>query len=134
MKRSRSKKPKVAFDTAVLLHALLLGDAKAQGLRQAWQTAACIPLINAAMAQDLMRALAYPGLKLNATQQHELLSDFLPFAEVVVEMRSRARPALLLARAADCLVSDCPAIRAAFARAKLAPCRLLGSEEFVFGL
>jgi len=134
MKRSRSKKPKVAFDTAVLLHALLLGDAKAQGLRQAWQTGACVPLINAGAAQDLMRALAYPGLKLDAGQQHELLADFLPFAEVVAELRSRARPALALARGADALVSDCAALHGAFARAKLAPCRLLGSAEFLASL
>jgi len=137
---------RVALDTGVLLHALLLSDDKAQRLRQAWQQGECVPLIGSASAQALMRALAYPAFKLDEAQQHELLADFLPYAEVVDEgvkkAAANALPTLLTARACglsiDALVSDCPRLRASFARGASRSgtglCRLLGSEEFLAAL
>lgn len=139
------ERPRVAFDTGVLLHALLLSDDKAQRLRQAWLDGACVPLVDAPSAQALMRALAYPALALDAAQQQELLADFLPYAEVVETPKSSRRagsPALLLAGAeaarADCLVSNCERLRSAFSRQfsrhESAHCRLLGSVEFLDSL
>ena len=148
-KRARAAgtdRPRVSLDTGVLLRALLLSDDKAKRLRQAWQQGSCLPLIAASTAQALMRALAFPGLKLSEAQQHELLADFLPYAEVVAEAtprsRSQAAPALLLAASAaarvDCLVSDCAALRASYGRAvsrsEKRPCRLLSSDEFLASL
>lgn len=155
MRASRGKtarlppRPRVALDTGVLLHALLLSDEKAQRLRRAWQDGACVPLIDAASAQALMRALAYPALKLSAAQQHELLADFLPYAEVVRAapgvrrgVRQDLAPALDAAEAKrlklDGVVSDCAARRARHAqrlsRAETVACRLLDSEEFLAAL
>jgi hypothetical protein len=141
-KAARAQPPRVALDTGVLLYALLLSDDKAKRLRQLWQGGACVPLVSAASAQALMRALAYPGLKLSAAQQHELLADFLPYAEVVGEAGTtlgRQFPAVLhLARMetarADFLVSDCAELRAKLARSRRPLCRLLGSEEFLASL
>ena len=137
--------PRVALDTGVLLHALLLSDDKAKQLRRAWLDGACVPLVDARSAQALMRALAYPVLQLEAAQQHELLADFLPYAEVVgtvVSARGTVSPAVQLAASdqarADCLVSDCEAARARFAkqfsRNERSHCRLLSSAEFLAGL
>lgn len=119
--------PRVALDTGVILHALLFGDAKAQRLRGAWQSGACRPLVDSASAQQLMRALAYPSLRLTAAQQHELLADFLPYAEVVGAAPVTAR--------VDYVVSDRKGGRARIARGvsqtEKAACRLLDSEQFL---
>ena len=134
--------PRVVLDTGVLLHALLLNDAKARQLRQTWLGAGIVPIIDTATAQQLMRALAYPPLALDEAGQHELLADFLPYAEAVVcnSPRSRiASPSLKLALSqtgrADWLVSDDAALRTNFARTVLPAenpkCRLLGSDEFL---
>jgi uncharacterized protein len=148
VEKKESRPPRVSLDTEVLLRALLLGDAKSTRLRQAWQQGAFQPLIAATGAQALMRALAYPGFKLGVAQQHELLADFLPYAEVVNEAAKAARPpsscapALSLVRAemarADFLVSDCVVLRASYARlisrSGKAGCRLLDSDQFLASL
>lgn len=75
--------PRVVFDTGVLLAALLRGDAASGSLRQSWQQGRVQALVSPAIAQALMRALACPAFGLHAAQQHELLADFLPYAEVL---------------------------------------------------
>ncbi|MDN3919209.1 PIN domain-containing protein [Roseateles violae] len=141
-KKGGASAPRVVLDTGLLLHALLLGDDKARRLRQAWQGGACRPLIAAATAQLLMRALACPALKLNAAQQQELLADFLPYAEVVADPAPRSRGqasaslqlAVSTAARAEQLVSDCGRTRGAFSRLGAVPCGLLCSEEFLTSL
>jgi predicted nucleic acid-binding protein len=131
---SRSRKPapaaapRVVFDTAVLLRALLLPGDRAGALRRAWQEGRCQALIDAASAGALMTALAAPALKLAAAERQELLADFLPYAEVVTEVAAAGvarrdpglnlaaldRLALGLAQAggASLLVSDSAALHA----------------------
>lgn len=109
--------PRVAFDTAVVLRALLLNDAKSKALRTAWQSGQCQALVATGSAQALMKALAFPAFKLDQAQQHELLADFLPYAEVVNEGTSSAAVPLLSLTKASALslnfvVSDCPQMRA----------------------
>lgn len=141
-RRKTAQPPRLVFDTGVLLRALLLSDARAQRLRQSWQDGACVPLIGTASAQALIRALAYPALALEEAQRHELLADFLPYAEVVKvsgNRRAAASPLLSLAlepeSKADGFVSDCVSTRARFARSisrsGTGLCRLLGSDEFM---
>ena len=145
-----SPQPRVALDTAVVLRALLLNDAKSKRLRSAWQSGQCHAVIGSATAQALMKSLAFPALKLDQQQQLELLADFLPYAEVVAEqtgagLGANSKTVLTLAADAaagasslDYLVSDCPRLHSAFARkavrAKLGACSLLGSEEFLASL
>lgn len=138
--------PGVVFDTRVLLRALLFGDDQALRLRQAWQLGRCRAFVDAASARALMRALAHPGLALTATQQHELLADYLPYAEVLQPAAAASknsslagfeRLALGLARAAPqaCLVSDSQALKTLFARPTLRSVgKLLTSEDFLAGL
>jgi len=138
--------PAVVFDTRVLLRALLRSDASAQALRQAWQQGRCQALVNPASARALMLALACPALGLSATQQHELLADFLPYATVMPASRTAPAGAgfgslaLALARSVPggLLVSDSAALRARFVRMSAGPGRAgtvsLGSEEFLAGL
>lgn len=135
------KTPRVALDTDVLLRALLGSEPSAQSLRQAWQTGQCRPVIAAEGAQILIKALGYPSFGLDASQQRELLADFLPYAEVVkFERQARQTalfaPVLRLAKAAgaDILVSECAKVRSAFDRSRLGSCQLLSSAEFLAAL
>ena len=66
----------------MILSALVFGGATAR-LRLAWQAGRLLPLVSTATAQELMRVLAYPKFKLSPDDQHELLADYLPWAEVV---------------------------------------------------
>jgi len=143
---------RVAFDTPVLLAALLRNDASAKAMRASWQAGICRPVIAKASAQALMMALAYPGFALNAAQQQELLADFLPYAEVLPTPASAVRqdklgflsPAMqeLLAAAGErlnVLVSDTkPTMPAATRRgggmSSVLNCRILASDEFLAAL
>ncbi len=138
--------PAVVFDTRLLLGALVSGDARAQRLRQSWQLGRCQALVDPASARALMLALACPVLGLSPTQQHELLADYLPYAQVLpAEAPAAARTARLpafeqlalsLAQGARgrVLVSDSRALRALVARSAKPGFKLLGSEEFLAAL
>lgn len=139
--------PRVVFDTAVLLRALLLPGDRAGALRRAWQEGRCQALIDAASARALLTALAAPALKLVAAERQELLADFLPYAEVVaaagvarrdpgVNLTALDRLALCLAQSggANLLVSDSAALHASLGghRRPVAGARIeaLESAEF----
>lgn len=142
-----ARAPRVVFDTAVLLQALLGASAAAQGLRQAWQDGACQALVDAGSARALMLALGAPALGLSAAQQQELLADFLPYAQVLPSADEKAgasrllkglpvlqRQALTLARQgrARWLVSDSGALSAHIERSRIArPLEFVGSEKFL---
>ncbi len=147
---SRRKKPAgmppaVVFDTRVLLRGLLGNDGFAQRLRRSWQLGQCRALVDPASARALMLALACPALGLSATQQHELLADYLPYAEV---LQSPAKPGLRAGRLsgfeqlalnlalgapARWLVSDSRALALRFSRAgpvSASICTLVRCEDF----
>jgi predicted nucleic acid-binding protein len=73
----------VVIDTTAVLEALISGLPSATGLRRAWQSGQIVPLVSRASVDELMRVLSWPGLKLSAPDQQELLADFLPYVEVV---------------------------------------------------
>ncbi len=75
--------PRVVLDTNVVVSCLVFGGGDAAVLRRAWQAGLCIPLASTATVQELMRVLAYPKFRLSATDQQELLADYLPHIEVV---------------------------------------------------
>lgn len=75
--------PRVVFDTNVVISALVFGGGIPAQLRHAWQSGACQPLVSTATAQELIRVLAYPKFRLLANAQHELLADYLPYAQIV---------------------------------------------------
>ena len=84
--------PRVVFDTDTVVSALLFPTGSLAWLRQSWHGRTVIPLANKATMQELYRVLSYPKFTLAAADREELLSDYLPFAELVT---TPARPPAL---------------------------------------
>lgn len=77
------RKPRVVFDTNVVVSALLFSAGRLAWLRTAWRDGAAIPLVDRHTADELLRVLAYPKFKLSPADRDELLGDYLPFAEIL---------------------------------------------------
>ena len=75
--------PRVVLDTNVVLSALVFSKGITASLRLAWAAGRFTPLASRETVQELVRVLAYPKFRLTAQEQHELLADYLPFAELV---------------------------------------------------
>jgi putative PIN family toxin of toxin-antitoxin system len=75
--------PRWVLDTNAVLSALIRPGGVSGKLRLAWQSRWFVPLVSRPTAAELIRVLAYPKFKLTLDEQHELLSDYLPWAEVV---------------------------------------------------
>jgi len=74
---------RVVFDTNTVVSALLFSKGRLAWLRTVWRQGTIVPLISKATTEEIIRVLAYPKFHLDATDQEELLGDFLPFAEVI---------------------------------------------------
>jgi uncharacterized protein len=74
---------RVVIDTNLVLSALVFGGSTAK-LRLSWQNNRFTPLASKATVTELVRILAYPKFKLTASQQEDLLADYLPFCETVL--------------------------------------------------
>ncbi|GAA4413265.1 putative toxin-antitoxin system toxin component, PIN family [Quisquiliibacterium transsilvanicum] len=74
---------RVVLDTNVVLSALLFSAGRLAWIRQAWQCRQLQPLVCKETVSELLRVLACPKFKLTASEQEELLADFLPYADVV---------------------------------------------------
>ncbi len=74
---------RAVIDTNLVLSALVFGGNMGK-LRLAWQGDRLIPLVSKATITELIRVLAYPKFKLTASEQEDLLSDYLPFCETVL--------------------------------------------------
>ena len=134
---------RVVLDTNVVLSALVFRGGAAGQVRQAWQRGLLLPLVSKATAQELVRVLAYPKFRLSAAEQHELLADYLPYAETVrIAQQAPEVPHcrdpldlpfmhLAVAGQAQVLVSgdrDLLAIAAEFER--FSSCRMVGLDVF----
>lgn len=73
---------RVVLDTNTVLSAVLFTSGRLAWLRRAWQTR-LTPLVCKETAMELLRVLAHPKFGLSAVEQQDLLSEFLPYAEVV---------------------------------------------------
>ena len=71
------------LDTNLVLSALVFRGGTAASLRSAWQQGACVPLVSSETVRELIRVLAYPKFRLTFAEQHELLADYLPYAQTV---------------------------------------------------
>ena len=74
---------RVVLDTNVVLSALVFGGGIPAQVRQAWQRGLIVPLACTVTVQELVRVLAYPKFRLSASEQEELLADYLPFVQTV---------------------------------------------------
>ncbi|SEK86023.1 Predicted nucleic acid-binding protein, contains PIN domain [Roseateles sp. YR242] len=85
---------RVVLDPALVLRALLCSDEPARLLRRAWQQGVIRPLLSAESAAQLVRALAYPSLKLTVSEREELLADYLPYVDALkLDISTRVSPA-----------------------------------------
>lgn len=75
--------PRWALDTNVALSALIRPGGITGRLRLAWQIGLFVPLVSRDTASELIRVLAYPKFRLSRIEQHDLLADYLPWAETV---------------------------------------------------
>jgi predicted nucleic acid-binding protein len=67
---------RVVIDTNLVLSGLVFGG-KVAALRYAWQNNFLIPLISKLTVTELIRVLAYPKFNLTASEQEDLLADYL---------------------------------------------------------
>lgn len=74
---------RVVLDTNVVLSALLFGGGPAARVRAGWQSGRFVPLASTATAQELVRVLGYPKFGLSASEQQDLLADYLPWVRAV---------------------------------------------------
>jgi uncharacterized protein len=78
----------VVFDTTTVVSALLFAEGRLAWLRRHWQEGACLPLLSQETASELTRVLAYPKFRLSQDDRHELLTEYLPFCEIVEPVES----------------------------------------------
>lgn len=108
---------RVVLDTNVVASALLFPGPTTARVRTAWMSGSIVPLVCRETTLELVRVLAYPRFGLSEDEHAQLLSDYLPWCEVITpgEARSlgpRCRDPhdqmfvdLALAGNAECIVS-----------------------------
>jgi len=74
---------RIAFDTNIIISALLFNNGSLAFLRGQWASQQLTPLVSKQAAQELLRVLEYPKFKLFKSSQNELLADYLPYAEII---------------------------------------------------
>lgn len=75
--------PRGVLDTNVVLSALIRPGGTTGRLRLAWQAGLFVPLLSRDTASELIRVLNYLKFRLSRAEQHDLLADYLPWAETV---------------------------------------------------
>ena len=83
---------RVVFDTNTVVSALLFRDGQLHWLRSRWRGGGVVALASSATVGELIRVLAYPKFRLASDDIHALLSDYLPFTEVVSVAARRSAP------------------------------------------
>ena len=76
--------PRVVLDTNVVLSALVFGRGRGAWLRKAWRSGRIRPLVCRATAEELIAVLTYPKFNLDATEQNDLLADYLPWCDTII--------------------------------------------------
>ena len=74
---------RVVFDTNVVVSALIFTSSATSRLRAAWNSGTFIPLASTSTVQELLHVFAYPKFRLSERDAEELLSDYIPFLEMV---------------------------------------------------
>jgi putative PIN family toxin of toxin-antitoxin system len=74
---------RAVLDTNVVVSALLFSRGRVSLLRTAFRSGLIVPVVSRATVRELVRVLEYPKFALSREDRDELLSDFLPFAQIV---------------------------------------------------
>ena len=77
------KTPRVVLDTNCIVSALLFSKGSVSWLRDDWMRQRFVPLVSHDTASELIKVLNYPKFQLDKNEQEIILTDFLPYAEVV---------------------------------------------------
>ena len=107
---------RVTLDSNVLVPALVLKSPGFAWLRQAWRVRTVVPLASEETIAELVRVIQYSKFRLSQDEMLALLTDYLPWCEMVVTAEAPAVPAcsdpqdipfleLTLVGGADALVS-----------------------------
>jgi len=75
-------KPRVVFDTGVVLSALVFSSPHLVWLREHWKHA-CTPLLSRDTLSELLRVLNYPKFRLTAAQKLAICNAYVPYCESV---------------------------------------------------
>lgn len=75
---------RTVLDTSVLVSALVFPGGASSWMRGAWRLGRILPLASRATAAELIRVLTYPKFALTASEQRDLIDDYLPFCESVI--------------------------------------------------
>lgn len=76
-------RPRVVFDTNVVVSALVFTAGSLAWLRRHWRAGGSVPLASRASVEELKRILAYSKFHLSSDGLLELLADYLPYCEVL---------------------------------------------------
>ena len=82
---------RVVLDTNVLISALVFESTSAVWLRNLWQQAGIVPVVSRETVEELVRVLSYRKFALAEADQHDLLGDYLPYAETFAVPKTPAR-------------------------------------------
>ena len=82
---------RVVLDTNVLISALVFESPGAVWLRHLWQRGEIIPVASKETVEELIRVLSYKKFALSEADQHDLLEDYLPYAETITVTKARAQ-------------------------------------------
>ncbi len=66
-----------------MVSALVFPHGSVSALRAAWRSRSVVPLVSTHTLRELVRVFSYPKFRLDGTEQLELLSDYVPYAEVI---------------------------------------------------
>ena len=84
---------RAVLDTNVVLSALLFENGRLSWLQRSWTQGDIMPLVNRAIAEELLRVLGYPKFKLERAEIDTLIGNFLPYAETITaSVRSSVLP------------------------------------------
>jgi uncharacterized protein len=81
--RRQDGRPRIVFDTNVVVSALLFSRGRLAVVSEAWRIGQAVPLVSRATTEELLRVFAYPKFKLSDSDREDLLAEFLPFAEII---------------------------------------------------
>ncbi len=76
---------RAVFDTNVVVSALVFATGRVAWLRGVWQAGQVVPVVGRDTVRELVRVLEYPKFALSQQDREELLAEYLPYAETVME-------------------------------------------------
>lgn len=77
------RRPRIVLDTNCVVSALVFQGSRLGWLRTAWQAGSFVPLADRTTVAELLRVMRYGKFKMSANDREDLLSDYVPYLEVV---------------------------------------------------